>query len=151
MVLITILPVKPESTYVPRELGKGTFYLMGLKDSNNNYLLADGNYKLTVQKEIPAEQFWSVIAYGIDDKAFISTEANRPGPMNAYMGTEIDFVIGLKLAKDVYFNAGYSQMFATSTMEALKGGSKDATSNWAWTMITIKPTLFTTKKEDNQK
>jgi hypothetical protein len=67
------------ATYVPRELGKGTFYLMGLKDKNNENLKADLNYKLTVQKDIPADQFWSVIAYGIDDKAFITSEANRPG------------------------------------------------------------------------
>jgi len=37
------------------------------------------DYKLTVQKVIPAEQFWAVIAYGMDDKAFITTKANRPG------------------------------------------------------------------------
>jgi acetyl esterase/lipase len=67
------------ATYVPRVLGKGTFYLNGMKDSNGNYLLADRNYKLTVQKDIPAEQFWSVIAYDIDTKAFITSEANRPG------------------------------------------------------------------------
>ena len=67
------------ATYVPRELGKGTFYLMGLKDNNHELLKADRNYKLTVQKDIPAEQFWSVIAYDIETKAFITSEANRPG------------------------------------------------------------------------
>ena len=67
------------ATYVPRELGKGTFYLMGLKDSNDESLKPEHNYKLTVQKEIPAQQFWSVIVYDLETKAFISSEANRPG------------------------------------------------------------------------
>ena len=67
------------ATYVPRVLGKGTFYLTGIKDSNGNYLRADRNYKLTVQKDIPVEQFWSVFAYEMETKAFISSEINRPG------------------------------------------------------------------------
>lgn len=59
-----------------------------------------------------------------------------------YLGTEIDFVLGYKLPKNVLFNIGYSHMFATETMELLKGGSKDETNNWAWVMITFKPNFL---------
>jgi alginate export protein len=69
-------------------------------------------------------------------------ETTGSGAMNDYLGTEVDLVISYKRSKDVNFKAGYSQMFATSTMAAIKGGSINATSNWAWLMVTIKPTLF---------
>ncbi|MFD2541860.1 alginate export family protein [Lacinutrix gracilariae] len=65
--------------------------------------------------------------------------------MDAVLGTEIDLVLGYKWTKDVSFQAGYSQMFATETMEVLKSGNKDNTNNWAWLMITVKPSLFKTK------
>ena len=64
------------------------------------------------------------------------------------LGTELDLVYTLVLTKDVKFNLGYSHMFATETMEAVKGGGdKSALQNWAWAMIAFKPQLFTTAKE----
>lgn len=74
------------------------------------------------------------------------------GEMSNGLGTEIDFVFGYKFSKDINFQLGYSQMFATESMEVLKGGDKDATNNWAWAMITVKPSLFkTTLKKDETK
>ncbi len=64
------------------------------------------------------------------------------------LGTEVDLVYTIALTKDVKFNLGYSQMFATETMEAVKGGGdKSAMNNWAWAMIAFKPQLFTTAKD----
>ncbi len=60
------------------------------------------------------------------------------------LGTEIDLVLGYKWTKDVSFQAGYSQMFGTETMEVLKTGNSTATNNWAWLMVTVKPSLFKT-------
>jgi len=67
---------------------------------------------------------------------------NGSTKMDANLGTEIDFVMGYKFSDAIQFNAGYSQMFATETMEILKGGDKDATNNWGWVMFTFKPVLF---------
>ncbi len=67
--------------------------------------------------------------------------------LNKNLGTEIDMAIGYKINGEVNFNAGYSQMLATETMEALKGGSKDASNRWAWIMFTMKPTLFSYHKQ----
>lgn len=69
--------------------------------------------------------------------------------MDKYLGTEVDLVMNYKVSGDIAIQGGYSQMFATSSMEALKGGNKNETSNWAWIMMTIKPVFFTTKKEEN--
>ena len=68
------------------------------------------------------------------------------GDIDAALGTEIDLSLSYPLAKGVGFKVGYSQMLGTDSMVALKGGSTDATSNWAWMMIVIKPTFFTTAK-----
>lgn len=58
------------------------------------------------------------------------------------LGTEIDLSITYKLNKAVKLQAGYSQMFATQTMQVLKGGNYNNSNNWAWVMITFKPTFF---------
>ncbi len=67
--------------------------------------------------------------------------------MDNNLGTEIDLTFGYKLSKDIMLNAGYSLMFATESMEVLKGGDKDENNSWAWVMFTFKPKLFTTVKE----
>lgn len=64
------------------------------------------------------------------------------------LGTEIDFVVGYKFSKSVNIQAGYSQMFATETMQVVKYPEEinadyyQNTNNWAWVMITFKPTFF---------
>ncbi|MDN5210596.1 alginate export family protein [Fulvivirgaceae bacterium BMA12] len=70
--------------------------------------------------------------------------------MDKYLGTEVDVVFDYNFSKLINFKLGYSQMFGSETMEVLRGGDRDATSNWAWTMITIKPTFFTTAKDDGK-
>lgn len=75
---------------------------------------------------------------------------NSNQKMDDDLGTEIDLTLGYELSKDVSFHAGYSHLFATESMEILKGGNRDATNNWAWFMINVKPSLFKTsfsKKE----
>ncbi|MCB0461838.1 MAG: alginate export family protein [Flavobacteriaceae bacterium] len=67
--------------------------------------------------------------------------------MKSNLGTEIDLTFGYQLSKDITLNAGYSKMFATDTMEILKGGDKDENNSWAWVMITFKPKLFSHKIE----
>lgn len=75
-----------------------------------------------------------------------STQLDIEGnELSKTMGTEVDLVFAKKLKGGVVWNLGYSQMFATDTMEALRGGDKSALQCWAWTMITFKPTLFTSK------
>ena len=68
-------------------------------------------------------------------------DASTPA-MSRGLGTEVDFVYTVKLPQGVAINLGYSQLFATESMQAIKGGSFDLTNNWAWTMVTFKPGLF---------
>jgi hypothetical protein len=59
-----------------------------------------------------------------------------------YLGTEVDLSVGYKYSKNVLIKAGYSHMFATDSMEALKGGDKDETQNWGWVMLVFKPNFL---------
>ena len=61
------------------------------------------------------------------------------------LGTEIDLNLGYKVADNIMLNVGYSKMFATDSMEILKGGDKDENNSWAWIMFTFKPKLFSSK------
>lgn len=63
-----------------------------------------------------------------------------------YLGTEVDLTAVYKASKDITLTAGYSQMFATNTMVALKGGLDDTTNNWAYLMVNINPQIFSAKK-----
>ncbi|HFA48406.1 MAG TPA: hypothetical protein ENJ95_05235 [Bacteroidetes bacterium] len=62
--------------------------------------------------------------------------------MDSNLGTEVDFTMGYKIANNITMKAGYSMMFATDTMQALKGGDKDETNTWGWVMFVFKPKLF---------
>jgi hypothetical protein len=66
--------------------------------------------------------------------------------MDNYLGTEIDFTAGYSVHKFVNITGGYSQMFATDTMQRLKGGDVDHTNNWAWLAINVNPQIFSYKK-----
>ncbi len=69
--------------------------------------------------------------------------------VDASLGTEIDFTFKYNYSKEVQFQLGYSQMLATKSMEELKGGDKNEINNWAYLMITFKPTFYkgTVKKK----
>ena len=66
--------------------------------------------------------------------------------MNDYLGTEIDFTASYAVHKFVNITGGYSQMFATDTMQRLKGGDVDHTNNWGWLCINVNPQIFSYKK-----
>lgn len=71
--------------------------------------------------------------------------ANPSSTLDAALGTEIDLVYSVKLADEVGLNIGYSQLFATDTMEAIKGGDADEMNNWAWIQFNFTPTLIKQK------
>lgn len=62
--------------------------------------------------------------------------------LSSGLGTEIDLVFSHSLSDEVIIQAGYSQMFATSSLEALKEGNQDRLANWAWVMLTFKPVFL---------
>lgn len=61
------------------------------------------------------------------------------------LGTEIDFSMGYKVANNIKFDAGFSKMYGTDSMQILKGGDKDEANTWGWIMVTFNPKLFSSK------
>jgi hypothetical protein len=58
---------------------------------------------------------------------------------NSHLGAELDFTLLYKYTDGVSVQAGYSQMFGTGTLKALKGGSIASSSNYAYVMLVVKP------------
>lgn len=58
-------------TYLPKNLGGGTFYLGSMRDSGGEMFNGEDTYKLTVPADTPAEDFWSVIVYSMESKGFV--------------------------------------------------------------------------------
>ena len=77
---------------------------------------------------------------------FFSSAAKINATVDNNLGTELDLWGGINISKEANIKVGYSQIFATEAMEALKGGSKGEINNWAWVMLTFKPTLFKSKE-----
>ena len=67
------------ATFVPRQLGKATAYVMATRDADGELLSGKGVYKLRVPATVPASDFWSVIAYSKKTKAFIYNDIDRVG------------------------------------------------------------------------
>lgn len=66
----------------------------------------------------------------------INTDAGK------YLGTEIDLTLGYKLHEIATLNAGWSSMFASESMELLKGGDSSASNYWAYIMLTVTPAFI---------
>ena len=63
--------------------------------------------------------------------------------MSSGLGTEIDLVFNHSFSTTTNLKLGFSKMFATESMEVIKGGgSKDAANMWGWVMLTFKPVFF---------
>lgn len=67
------------ATFFPKRLGKATAYLNAMKDANGNFLKGEKQYRLKVPAQVPARDFWSVIVYSKQTKAWIYNELGRVG------------------------------------------------------------------------
>ncbi len=66
--------------------------------------------------------------------------------MDKYLGTEVDLIFQYFLTKTADIQVGYSTMFATESLQLVKGsGSYKEPINWAWAMLTVRPTFLNTK------
>jgi hypothetical protein len=87
------------ATFLPKHLGGGTYYLMGLRDKNGDLFDGKSLYRLRVPKDVPASEFWSAIAYSMKTKGFIentkpiglssqdkSLKSNADGTHDIYFG-----------------------------------------------------------------
>ena len=59
-------------TYLPKQLGGGTFYLTGIRDAQGRLFDGTSTYRLRVPVDTPAKDFWSVIVYSMETKGYVS-------------------------------------------------------------------------------
>jgi hypothetical protein len=89
---------------------------------------------------------------GLLDKQWLADMGERRA-VDPYLGVELDLTARYKVNEMVTVQGGYSHLFASQSMEVLKGGSRDALNHWAYLMITVNPVLFNSenyvKKEKN--
>ncbi|MED5811057.1 DUF1214 domain-containing protein [Mycolicibacterium sp. 050232] len=66
-------------TLVPAHLAKhpAVYYLVAMADSNGRQLEPGAQYRITIPREMPVEQFWSLSVYDRATMAFIYTESMR--------------------------------------------------------------------------
>jgi hypothetical protein len=107
-----------------------------------------GLQDIYIRSKYKAENYWAGAdahfflagADVLDTKALAASgtySAMSPG-----LGTEIDLTFAYNFSKMFTVQAGYSQLFATETLQALKGGRSDLGQNWAYLMLIFKPELL---------
>lgn len=73
------------------------------------------------------------------DVHYFASAADISATADKYLGTEVDLTLTRVLNPATKITFGYSHMFASDNMEILKGGSRDATHNWGYIMLTVTP------------
>ena len=104
----------------------------------NNVGLSDLYFKVKYAKD----KFW------VDGHIHFFGSAVDIPDNSKNLGNEIDIWASYNISDITNLKFGYSQMFVTDSMIALKGGKKGETNNWAWVMLTFKPQFFTTKSAE---
>ena len=81
---------------------------------------------------------------GFDLHSFSLAHKNYSGfnTINKNLGTELDLVTDFIPASDMLLQVGYSMMFATNNMEALKGVDNNSYNYWAFAMLKVSPVFF---------
>jgi hypothetical protein len=62
--------------------------------------------------------------------------------INKYLGTEIDFTLNYRFNDFTRIIGGFSTMFASESMEIIKGGSKDKFAHFTYIMLRIRPKIL---------
>jgi hypothetical protein len=73
---------------------------------------------------------------------YFATAASIDPNTDDYLGTEIDLGVNWKFKPEVQFDMGFSSLFASESMELLKGGDNSVFQYWGYLMITVKPTFI---------
>lgn len=73
----------------------------------------------------------------------VYAEEGSTEELSSSLAEEIDLVYNLNISPEVNFKLGYSQLFSTESLEALKGRvERKGVNQWAWAMLTFQPTFF---------
>ncbi|MBI2271205.1 MAG: alginate export family protein [Bacteroidetes bacterium] len=113
-----------------------------------NHINSVGLQDIWLRLKYKTEKWWitadahmfNAAADILDTKEF--AKSGKYTAMNANLGTELDVTFAYNLAPNVVLQGGYSQMFGTDSMKAIRGGKTNTPSNWAYLMLTFRPNFL---------
>jgi|JI10StandDraft_1071094.scaffolds.fasta_scaffold184659_2 hypothetical protein len=92
---------------------------------------------LRLRQDAEKKWFVSCDLHHFSANANVYTASTR---LKKQLGTEIDLTGGVIVSEDLSLQAGYSQLFSTSTMDQLLGiKNKSNNQNWAYLMLIVRP------------
>ncbi len=78
------------ANHAPKYLGGGTVYLVTFEDDRGELMRGEGNYRMHIPANPPAEQFWSLNIYDLETNAFIKTPSKKVGLSSLDTGLEVN-------------------------------------------------------------
>ena len=84
---------------VNKMVGKGSQYMMGLRDSEGNPFDGGKTYKLNIPANVPMKEFWDVTIYDVQTRSLLQTDQQFPGITSADKGT----ITNADGSCDIYF------------------------------------------------
>ncbi len=104
----------------------------------NSVGLQDYYVKGLVKK---SKVFYGIAAHFFNSAANVRDDSSPTTVASKNLGTELDLTVNYNVSNGISIQGGYSQMFATKSLEYLKNvtdGSKQ-TNNWAYLMLIVRP------------
>jgi len=99
--------------------GKGSKYLVTYRDADENFLNGSNTYLLNIPANVPAERFWSVVAYDAETRSLIvNDERPRPGFGSVYAEQYTQNEDG---SYDVYFGPEAPEEYESNWIKTNEG------------------------------
>jgi len=100
-------------------IGKGSKYVGTYRDSDYYFLQGSNNYHLNIPSDVPAENFWSIVAYDADTRSMIN---NGLQPLPAIRSLDDDKLIQNDDGSyDVYFGPDAPEGFENNWVKTNEG------------------------------
>jgi len=80
-------------------VGIGSQYALAVRDANGQYLEGDKNYQLHLPPNVPAKDFWSLVAYNPQTRSLLQTDQQFP----SLSSQRTDMIINPDKSVDIYF------------------------------------------------
>ncbi len=102
---------------VLKMVGKGSQYGLCAKDGNGEFLHGNRSYKLNIPADVPAEDFWSIVAYDPQTRSELQTSQPFPSRNNK----KDDLVANADGSVDIYFGLAAPDGFEENWIETTPG------------------------------
>jgi len=100
-------------------VGKGSKYVGNYRDADGNFLSGSNTYHLNIPANVPAENFWSIVAYDAETRSMIN---NGVQPLPAIRSLDSDKLIQNEDGSyDVYFGPEAPEGFENNWVKTNEG------------------------------